>query len=324
MTKLGISRINTLSIGQAAILATGIAVAAFGLPAFVALAIGATIALLPARPLAMSESANGIGNRLMKASIVALGAGIHLGVVVEAGIDGLGATALTLGSAITIGLLIGRLLKVDQHVAILITVGTAICGGSAIAATAPAIRARGQDIGISLGVVFVLNAIALVLFPSIGQWLSLDASTFGQWSALAIHDTSSVVGAAAAHSPEALEIATVTKLARSLWIVPVVFIAARFVSTSGDGTRTKAPKFPGFIAAFVVLAGLVSLVPALQPAGSTVAAVGRRGLILALFFVGLGFSRQTIRSLGLRPLVLGAVLWVSLGLGSLLLLMRAG
>lgn len=304
----------------AVILAAGL-VAFSGVPSFGALALGAGLALSQRSPLLDVKRSAKLGNKLMKASIVAMGAGMNLGVVLEVGVDGLATTAVTLSIALLLGYAVGRVLGVGWQIATLVTVGTAICGGSAIAAMAPVIRARPGHVGVALGVVFLLNAVALFLFPLLGTWLEMDPVLFGRWSALAIHDTSSVVGAAAAHGPEALEIATVTKLARALWILPVVLIAdwiRRRVSVSPD--EGGQPSVPLFILLFVGCATLVSLLPALQPAGMELAGIGRRGLVVALFFIGLGFTRDTVKSIGARPMVLGLALWVSLGVGSLIAL----
>lgn len=292
-------------------------VALSGLPSFLALALGACIALAPRTPILETQAANKVGNKLMKASIIALGAGMNLSLVFEAGATGLATTALTLAVAVSIGILAGRALGIDRDIATLVTVGTAICGGSAIAAMAPVIQARARDVGVALGVVFVLNAVALFLFPILGAWLEMDPASFGRWSAFAIHDTSSVVGAAAAFGPQALEIATVTKLARALWIIPVVLIASQVVARR-EGTERQTPAVPKFILGFVSVSLLVTLLPQLRPLGDAVSGLGRTGLLLALFSIGLGFSRDTFRSIGPKALVLGIALWIPLGLVSLL------
>ena len=292
-------------------------VALSGLPSFLALALGACIALAPRTPILETQAANKVGNKLMKASIIALGAGMNLSLVFEAGATGLATTALTLAVAVSIGILAGRALGIDRDIATLVTVGTAICGGSAIAAMAPVIQARARDVGVALGVVFVLNAVALFLFPILGAWLEMDPASFGRWSAFAIHDTSSVVGAAAAFGPQALEIATVTKLARALWIIPVVLIASQVVARR-EGTERQTPAVPKFILGFVGVSLLVTLLPQLRPLGDAVSGLGRTGLLLALFSIGLGFSRDTFRSIGPKALVLGIALWIPLGLVSLL------
>ena len=313
----------------AAVVLVGLACAWWPVPGFVALLAGGAIAAAGWAP----RASHAAGQWLLKGSVVALGAGIDLSLVVRAGIDGLGAAAATLGAALLAGVLLAKWLKIERDAAWLITVGTAICGGSAIAAAAPVLRAKPAAVGVAIGVVFLLNAVALLLFPWLGARLGLDAAQFGEWCALAIHDTSSVVGAAATRGHEALELATVMKLGRSLWIVPVciglAFVpeaAASGAATSGaaasGGARSggadslerlrRRPIWlrpPLFVLAFVAAAALVALLPALAPIGQSIAALGKRGLIVALFAVGLSIDRATLRTLQWRHLGLGIALW---------------
>jgi uncharacterized integral membrane protein (TIGR00698 family) len=199
-------------------------------------------------------------------------------------------------------------------------VGTAICGGSAIAAVAPVIRAKDEEVSMALATVFLLNATALVIFPLIGHALHLGERPFGLWAALAIHDTSSVVGAASGYGPEALLVATTTKLARALWIVPVAFgiglLYARFHVFDGEAGHAKA-KRPWFILGFLAMAALVTFVPALKPAGAWVNAAAKRTLVLTLFLLGCGLSREALKRVGPRPFLQGLLLWICVGAGSL-------
>jgi len=301
-----------------ALLLGALASVATDVPGFVALAAGVAFAVAFQAPT-WSHTA---GNWLLKCSVVALGAGIDLALVLQVGLDGLGVAAVTLALAIGAGLALARVLRIERDTAILVTVGTAICGGSAIAAAAPVLRARPASVGIAIGVVFLLNAIALVLFPPLGDLLLLEPAAFGRWCALAIHDTSSVVGAAASHGAEALEVATVTKLARSLWIVPVCIGLALFAAPRDTGASQGPRRFgkpPLFVLAFVGAAALVALFPALAPAGEFAADAGRRGLTLALFAIGLSIDRGTLKQVGARHLGLGVCLWLVLGLVSLAL-----
>lgn len=312
-----VARVGLALIGGALVVATGV-------PSVAALALGAAIGLTLGAPI----WAHATGQRLLKLGVIGLGAGLELGYVVHAGLEGLGTTCLTLFGTLALGAWLARRLRVDADLGTLITVGTAICGGSAIAAAAPAIRARSADVGVALAVVFALNAAALVVFPAIGHALGVEPLAFGRWCALAIHDTSSVVGAAATFGPEALELATVTKLARALWIVPVVlalgWFRARRARATGEIARDASPpRFPLFILGFVGAAALVSLVPVLAPAGDHVARVARRVLLLALFVLGLGTSAATLRTVGPRPLVLGIALWAAVSTVSLALVMLA-
>lgn len=292
---------------------------ALPVPGFVALLLGALLAWGYEVPAVVHRA----GKHLLMASVVALGAGTNLGVILNVGFAGLGTALITLLVAFGAGLLLARLLRIERDVALLITVGTAICGGSAIAAAAPALRARPSSVGVALGVVFLLNAVALVLFPWLGSALGLDAQAFGEWCALAIHDTSSVVGAAATHGDEALEVATVTKLARSLWILPVCLVLS-FVPARGLETKQQRafPRPPLFVLAFVAVAALVALAPALEEPGSLVAAAGRRCLVLALFSMGLSLTPATLRAASGRNLVLGVGLWLLLAGVALALVLR--
>lgn len=260
-----------------------------------------------------------LAHRALAWSVVGLGAGMNLAVVGRVGLQGLGYTALGIGSALLLGTLLGRRLGVARDTSLLITVGTAVCGGSAIAAVAPAIRARDEDVSIALVTIFLLNALALLLFPAIGRALHLGQESFGLWCALAIHDTSSVVGAAAQYGERALEIATAAKLARALWIVPVTFAIAmhRARQAHEDAPVAGKPKRPWFIAGFLAAAALVTFVPALRGAGRLVSAGAHRLLAVTLFMTGLGLSRPALRTLGIRPLLQAVLLWLVLGSGTL-------
>ena len=280
-------------------------VVALDLPGVLALLGGALAAAMLGAPAGSAR----LGGLLLRAGVVALGAGTELGALLRVGGESLGATALTLALALGVGLWLGRRLGLERDVALLISVGTAICGGSAIAAAATALRARSEHVAAALAVVFLLNAVALVLFPPLGAALGLEAQAFGRFCALAIHDTSSVVGAAATHGREALEVATVTKLARSLWIVPVAALLARLPRAEGGAGRGRGAAVPGFLLGFLGLALAVELVPSLAPTGELVAAGGRRALGLALFVLGLELGPARLGAVGLRPLGLGLVLW---------------
>jgi uncharacterized integral membrane protein (TIGR00698 family) len=241
---------------------------------------------------------------LLQASVVCLGFGMNLGEVVRVGRSGFFYTAIGITVALSLGLLLGRLLDVGRTQSLLISAGTAICGGSAIAALAPVMEANEEEIAVSMGTVFVLNSVALFTFPAIGWLLGLSQTQFGLWAALAIHDTSSVVGAAAKYGPVALTIGTTVKLARALWIVPVALGAALL-------RRSRARvHLPWFILFFLMAAVMNSYVPALHAAYPALARLGRLGLAVTLFLIGTGISRQTLKQVGPRPLVQGVVLWI--------------
>jgi uncharacterized integral membrane protein (TIGR00698 family) len=255
---------------------------------------------------------------LLQVSVVGLGANMNLQKVISVGLHGVGYTAAGIALAFAAGLGLAWLLGVSRDVALLVTVGTAICGGSAIAAVAPVIRAKDQDVSISLATVFLLNSVGLLLFPLLGHALGLSQGQFGLWAALAIHDTSSVVGAAKAYGDEALQIATTVKLARALWIVPVALgIGAWRAREAKEGPAAPKAKKPWFIAGFVAAAALVTYVPALADAGHVVFLVARQLLVLTLFLIGANLSVQSLKAVGVRPVIHGVLLWVVVGSASL-------
>jgi uncharacterized integral membrane protein (TIGR00698 family) len=253
---------------------------------------------------------------LLQGSVIGLGAGMNLGVVARVGMSGIGQTLLGLTVTLSLSLLLARLLKTEKTTSLLIGVGTAICGGSAIAAVAPAIGAKPHQSSVSLAVVFLLNAAALLIFPRVGTALALSPEQFGLWCALAIHDTSSVVGASMQFGASALAVGTTVKLARALWIIPLTLVLARFWKVEAGGPTGK-PKRPWFILGFVLVAALVTWVPALQDAGKLVQTLARQVLVATLFLVGAGVSRDALKQVGARPLVLGVVLWAAVASATL-------
>lgn len=261
---------------------------------------------------------------LLQASVVGLGAAMNLSTVLRAGASGAVETAIGLSVALGLAFVLARVLKTEPTTSLLIGVGTAICGGSAIAAVAPAIGAKSHQTSVALAVVFLLNAVALLVFPPLGHALSLSQTQFGHWAALAIHDTSSVVGAAVQYGDEALALATTVKLARALWIVPLTLVLARVWKREVEPGPAPKAKRPWFIAGFLLVAALVTWVPVLQEPGKVVALVARQVLVLTLFLVGAGVSRESLRATGLRPVVFGVVLWVLVGAGSLLAIRQLG
>jgi len=244
---------------------------------------------------------------LLQASVVGLGFGMNLREVVQVGRSGFVYTALSISLAMLLGLGLGYLVKVSKKASFLISAGTAICGGSAIAAVGPIADANEEEMAVSLGAVFILNSLALFLFPSIGAALHLSQTQFGLWSALAIHDTSSVVGATARYGATALAVGTTVKLARALWIVPLS-IATAFL------LKSKARiQWPWFILLFCLAALLSTLLPALGPVSMALSRLGRIGLTVTLFLIGTGLSKRTLRSVGVRPLLQGLALWIIVG-----------
>lgn len=252
--------------------------------------------------------------RLLQMAVVGLGAGMNLGVVGQVGLQGFGYTAIGIFLTGVMGLLLGRLFRIERDTSLLVTVGTAICGGSAIAAVASTIKAKSEQVSVALATVFFLNASALFIFPFIGTQVGLSPAQFGLWSALAIHDTSSVVGAALQYSPDSVEIATTVKLARALWIIPVSFFVGMFWHRRKSSVEGVAkPKIPYFIFWFVAVAAVVTWIPVLQPLGAQVSFIAKRILVLTLFLIGSNLTPRTIRSLGVSPLIQGFFLWLMTG-----------
>jgi uncharacterized integral membrane protein (TIGR00698 family) len=296
----------------------GIIVAASGLISPpIALLVGLIYGLTFAHPY--SSDTKKLSTFLLQASIVALGFGMNLHDVVQAGRRGFLYTALSITFALLIGTAIGRLLKVQQKPSLLISAGTAICGGSAIAAVGPVLNAGEEEMAVSLGTVFVLNSIALFLFPMVGFALHLTQQQFGLWSALAIHDTSSVVGATARYGAEALTIGTTIKLARALWIVPVAF--GMMLVRKVDNKQEKTPiKWPWFILLFCLAAVVGTYLPFLASVSPHLSALGKAGLTVTLYLIGTGISKSTLKQVGVRPLLQGVALWAIVATSSLLLI----
>jgi uncharacterized integral membrane protein (TIGR00698 family) len=256
---------------------------------------------------------------LLQASVVGLGFGMNLAQVVHAGRSGFLYTAISISVATVLGLLLGWWFGVTRKASFLITMGTAICGGSAIAALAPVTQANDDEIAVSMGTVFALNSVALLLFPFIGHRLNLTQTQFGLWAALAIHDTSSVVGAAAKYGQLALQIGTTVKLARALWIVPVSLVTAFVIRRRTPGATTKVKiQWPWFILFFCIAAVLNSYLPQLHALFEVFNKLGKTGLVVTLFLIGTGLSRQTFQQVGLRPMLQGILLWMMIGTASLM------
>ena len=293
----------------------GLAAAAL-LPAVspaVALGAGAVLGLTLGNPF---EAQSGrVSKLLLKACVVGLGFGTSLPAVLAVGRSGVGVTALGIAFALGLGLLLGRLLRVEPTTGALISGGTAICGGSAIAALGPALGAGAEAMGVSLATVFVLNGVALYVFPAVGHLLDLSQHQFALWAAVAIHDTSSVVGAASSYGAEALAEATVLKLTRALWIVPLALGAALWHRTTAGGE--VAVSVPWFIGLFALASAVVAVFPGGAAVYAVLVALARQGLVLTLFLIGAGLSRTTLRAVGVRPLVQGVVLWAAVAGASL-------
>jgi uncharacterized integral membrane protein (TIGR00698 family) len=251
---------------------------------------------------------------LLQASVVGLGFGMDLQQVLQAGRSGFVYTAASITIALSLGWLLGKILAVKQRISFLISAGTAICGGSAIAAIAPITNASEEEIAVSLGTVFVLNSVALLAFPAIGTALHMTQTQFGLWSALAIHDTSSVVGASAKFGAVALAVGTTVKLARALWIVPLS------IGTAAVRKSSARIHWPWFILFFCLAAVANTYLPVFQPAYPVLKHLGIIGLTVTLFLIGTGLSTKTLREVGVRPLLQGILLWILVATGSLALI----
>lgn len=249
---------------------------------------------------------------LLKIAIVGLGFGMHMDNALAAGKDGFLLTLFSIIITLALGFALGKAFRLDKKLTHLISSGTAICGGSAIAAVAPVIRSKNEDISIALAVVFILNAIALLLFPYIGTLLELSQQHFGLWAAIAIHDTSSVVGAAQAYGYEALSIATTVKLARALWIIPLSIFSMILFKGKGKGI-----KIPWFIFLFLLAIVINTYTSFPESLSLKISSVSRALLVLTLFLIGTSLSKDRVKSAGIKPMALGVILWVVISVSSL-------
>ena len=278
----------------------------------VALFVGLAFALLCGQ--AYPKFNKKVSKKLLQYSVVGLGFGMNLHASLASGKEGMLFTIISVMGTMILGMFIGRkLLKVNRDTSYLISSGTAICGGSAIAAVGPVIKAKDSDMSVALATIFVLNAIALFIFPVFGNWLGLTQQEFGTWAAIAIHDTSSVVGAGAAYGEEALQVATTIKLTRALWIIPLALVTSVIFKNGG-----KKINIPWFILWFVV-AILINtyLLDSVPEVGKTIAGLARKGLIVTMFFIGASLSTDVLKAVGVKPLLQGVLLWVVISVGSL-------
>ena len=255
-----------------------------------------------------------VSKKLLQYSVIGLGFGMNLQASLASGKEGMLFTIISVVGTLLIGMFIGcKVLKLNRNTSYLISSGTAICGGSAIAAVGPIIKAKDTDMSMALATVFILNAIGLFLFPILGHWLDLSQQDFGTWAAIAIHDTSSVVGAGAAYGEEALQVATTIKLTRALWIIPLALVTSVIFRSEG-----KKISIPWFILFFIV-AMLINtyLLADFPQIGKFIAGIARKGLIITMFFIGASLSVDVIKSVGIRPLLQGILLWIIISAASL-------
>ena len=280
-----------------------------------ALLLGVTRALPLGNPFA-EQSRVGV-KHLLKIAVIGLGFGIQAGEALSTSVDSLGITAITIVTTVLLGAILAKALNMDRHLGHLVSSGTAICGGSAIAAVAPVINAQNKHITMAIAVVFLLNALALLIFPAIGTYLGLSQYEFGLWSAIAIHDTSSVVGAALAYGDEALKTATTVKLARTLWIIPLALVSMMMFKS-----RDNTIKIPWFIGGFIIamLINTAGWLPDNVTGGITL--VAKRLLILTLFLVGSSLSLADIKETGWRPMLMAVILWLFISVLSWLMVVN--
>ena len=278
----------------------------------VALFIGLAFALLCGQ--AYPKFNKKVSKKLLQYSVVGLGFGMNLHASLASGKEGMLFTIISVIGTMLIGMFIGRkLLKVNRDTSYLISSGTAICGGSAIAAVGPVIKAKDSDMSVALATIFVLNAIALFVFPVLGGWLGLTQQEFGTWAAIAIHDTSSVVGAGAAYGEEALQVATTIKLTRALWIIPLALVTSFIFKSEG-----RKVSIPWFILWFIVAILMNTYVLDSMPeVGKVISGLARKGLIITMFFIGASLSTDVLKAVGVKPLVQGVLLWLVISIGSL-------
>ena len=280
----------------------------------VALLLGLVVANLSGHPfLELNHKATNI---LLQLSVIGLGFGMNVNSALSAGKEGFIFTVASIFSTLILGFFLGKWLKIEKKTAHLISCGTAICGGSAIAAIAPVIQSDEKQTSVALGVIFILNSIALFLFPAIGHWLNLSQQDFGLWCAIAIHDTSSVVGAANKYGPEALQIATTVKLARALWIIPIALLTSVLFKN-----KSSKVKIPYFIGLFILAMLLNTYIPQTAIVAPYLVNLAKIGLTLTLFLIGAGLNFNVLKSVGLKPLFQGVLLWIFIGTAALLSIM---
>ncbi|WP_338644608.1 putative sulfate exporter family transporter [Flavobacterium sp. KS-LB2] len=276
----------------------------------IALVLGLIVANLFGHPFL--ELNHKTTNYLLQFSVVGLGFGMNVHSAVSAGKEGFLFTIISIVSTLVLGTFLGKWFKTEKKTSHLISCGTAICGGSAIAAIAPVIKSNEKQTSVALGVIFILNSVALFLFPAVGHWLDLTQKEFGLWCAIAIHDTSSVVGAASKFGPEALQIATMVKLARALWIIPVALTTA-FIFKNKSGKL----KIPYFIGLFILAMIANTYLPQMESIRSHLVSVSKIGLTVTLFLIGAGLNINVLKSVGLKPLAQGVLLWTFITIATL-------
>ncbi|MGL4780231.1 MAG: YeiH family protein [Bacteroidales bacterium] len=263
-----------------------------------------------------SKQSKKISKQLLQYAVVGLGFGMNLYSSLEAGKEGIVFTVVSVIGVMLLGMWLTRKMKIEEKTGYLISAGTAICGGSAIAAVSPVLKAKEHDISVALGTVFILNAIALFIFPPIGHWLDMTQQQFGTWAAIAIHDTSSVVGAGEVYGAQALQVATTVKLTRALWIIPLALVTSYIFKA-----KDQKISIPWFILFFVLAMIVNTFIPLPAALTNIISFISKKALTVTLFLIGSGLSLSVIKEVGIKPLLLGIGLWVVIGISSLLVIL---
>ena len=290
----------------------------FGLPlitAPLALLLGLVFAFIFPNPYPKFNKKT--SKYLLQVAVVCLGFNMNLQESLRSGSEGMMFTVVSVVGVMALGVLLGYWLHINRKTAYLISSGTAICGGSAIAAVGPVVKANENEMAVSLGVIFILNSIALFIFPPLGHILDMSQAQFGTWAAIAIHDTSSVVAAGATSGPEALQIATLIKLTRALWIIPLA-IATMFIFRD----KTSRISIPWFIFLFVLAMVVNTYVPLPQMFVDAMVWIAKRGMVVTLFLIGASLSLASIRNVGVKPMLLAVALWIVISISSLIVVLR--
>lgn len=315
LNKKVIAQIKNIGVREAAfIFALVITLMPFSSPP-IALILGILVAFSIGHPyLHLNQKATKI---LLQFSVVGLGFGMDLGKVMQVGKEGIPFTVISIFGTLIIGYFIGRWLKIQRKTSHLISSGTAICGGSAIAAISPILNANANEISVAMGTVFILNSVALIIFPIIGHYFHLTQTQFGFWAGIAIHDTSSVVGAAAKYGNAALQIATTVKLARTLWIIPIAFITSFLFKN-----KSSKISIPYFILLFLTASVARTYFPIIAGISGNIVTLAKIGLTVTLFLIGAGLSKEVLKTVGVKPLIQGVILWSIISISSLIIIIK--